>query len=55
MQTHSTNGTPMPSGRGRNQPALRQLGWPHYWLLVSILASGLLFFVLVLLTQYPGA
>ena len=38
----------------RPKAALRQLGWPHYWLLVSILASGLLFFVLILLTTYPG-
>ncbi|HZB24979.1 MAG TPA: hypothetical protein VE379_02525 [Vicinamibacterales bacterium] len=38
----------------RPKAALRQLGWPHYWLLVSILASGLLFFVLILLMTYPG-
>ena len=34
-------------------PALRQLGWPHYWLLVSILGSGLVFFVLILLMTFP--
>ena len=43
-----------PAGRGRNRAALRQLGWPHYWLLVSILASGLAFFVLILVMHGAG-
>jgi hypothetical protein len=38
----------------RPKAALRQLGWPHYWLLVSILALGLLFFVLILFMTYPA-
>ena len=38
----------------RPRAALRQLGWPHYWLLVSILGSGLVFFVLILLMTYPA-
>ena len=47
------NGRARPSGRNRSEVALRQLGWPHYWLLVSILGSGLVFFVLILLMIFP--
>ena len=41
------NGRVKTSGRSRGV-ALRQLGWPHYWLLVAILGSGLAFYVLIL-------
>ena len=40
--------------RSRPRAALRQLGWPHYWLLVSILGSGLVFFVMILMMVYPA-
>ena len=43
------NGRVRTSGRSRGGVALRQLGWPHYWLLVAILGSGLVFYVLILL------
>lgn len=48
------DGRARPSGGGRSGVALRQLGWPHYWLLVSILGSGLAFFVLILLVLFPA-
>lgn len=55
MQTPAFEVRPGRSRRGsRPKAALRQLGWPHYWLLVSILASGLVFFVLILLMTFPA-
>ena len=56
METYPLkNGPGRAVPRKRSRVALRQLGWPHYWLLVSILASGLMFFILILLMTAPGA
>jgi hypothetical protein len=38
-------------GRGTTRINLSKLGWAHYWLLVSFLAAGLAFFVLILLAH----
>lgn len=55
METYPLkNGPGRALPRKRNPVALRQLGWPHYWLLVSILASGLMFFVLILVMGTSG-
>jgi hypothetical protein len=55
MRTHLVaNGRP-----ARRRPRvgtrtdLRQLGWAHYWLLVSVLAAGLALFVLILFAYLP--